>query len=628
MRFVCHLLLLLVLGQQAAAQGDPLSSLQRSHPRLLVSGDAFERMRSAAAQDPLRAKLHHQIELAAEASLKEPPIAHVLVGPRMLDQSRKAMAHILNSAMAYRLSGDRRFLDHAREVMLTAAAFPDWNPSHFLDVAEMATALALGYDWLFDELSTTERSTIRRALLDKALVFARPAYGREDPTRESFPFVGNNLTNNWNQVCNGGFLLAALAIAEDEPALAREVIAGLRETLPHAMAAYAPDGAYPEGPVYWGYGSRYNVVILAALQTALNTDFGLSRQSAFDATAFYRIQVESPTGLAFNYADGGPKLGADSALAWFAKRFDLPAVMAFSRRQLEEMVNRPPNWQDRFLATFAIWFPTPSTATTAALPLDAHFRGASEIAVFRSAWNDPRALFLGFKAGSNRVNHGHLDLGSFVFDADGQRWASDLGPDDYNLPGYWETAKIDSARWRYFRLNNRSHNTVRPDDALQQPDAVASIVAFKSTPARALAVADLTAAYPGYGRRFQRGIAMLDRSRVLIQDEVDGLQNGTSLTWQMVTAAAVAIDGAQAALTQNGQTLRVKIIEPAGAQFTVRPATPPTSVENQNEGFRILSTHVNGSKDGGNVRIAVLLVPRASRDPINEGPIVPLSKWK
>jgi hypothetical protein len=121
---------------------------------------------------------------------------------------------------------------------------------------------------------------------------------------------------------------------------------------------------------------------------------------------------------------------------------------------------------------------------------------------------------------------------------------------------------------------------------------------------------------------------MLDRSRVLIQDEVDGLQNGTSLTWQMVTAAAVAIDGAQAALTQNGQTLRVKIIEPAGAQFTVRPATPPTSVENQNEGCRILSTHVDGSKDGGNVRIAVLLVPRASRDPINEGPIVPLSKWK
>jgi hypothetical protein len=628
MRFVCHLLLLVALWQQAAAQVDPLSSLRPGHPRLLVSGDAFERMREAAAHDPLRAKLHQQIERAAEASLPEPPIAHVLVGPRMLDQSRKAMAHILNSAMAYRLGGDRRYLEHAREVMLTAAAFPDWNPSHFLDVAEMATALALGYDWLFDELTADERSTIRRALVDKALVFARPAYGREDPTRESFPFVGNNLTNNWNQVCNGGFLLAALAIAEDEPALAREVIAGLRETLPHAMAAYEPDGAYPEGPVYWGYGSRFNVVILAALQTALNTDFGLSRQSAFDATAFYRIQVESPTGLAFNYADGGARLGADSALAWFAQRFDLPAVMAFSRRQLEEMLNRPPDWRDRFLATFAIWFPTSTAGSAAALPLDAHFRGASEIAVFRSAWNDPRALFVGFKAGSNRVNHGHLDLGSFVFDADGERWASDLGPDDYNLPGYWETATVDSARWRYFRLNNRSHNTVRPDDALQQPDAVASIVAFKSTPASAFAVTDLTAAYPGYGRRFQRGIAMLERSRVLVQDEVDGLKSGTPLTWQMVTAATVAIDGARATLTQKGQTLRIEIIEPASARFTVRPATPPTPAENQNEGFQLLSTQVEGAASSGNVRLAILLIPGANQAREAKVSIVPLSTWK
>ena len=31
--------------------------------------------------------------------------------------------------------------------MLTAARFEDWNPSHFLDVAEMTFALAIGYDW-------------------------------------------------------------------------------------------------------------------------------------------------------------------------------------------------------------------------------------------------------------------------------------------------------------------------------------------------------------------------------------------------------------------------------------------------------------------------------------------------
>ena len=50
---------------------------------------------------------------------------------------------------------------------------------------------------------------------------------------------------------------------------------------------------------------------------------------------------------------------------------------------------------------------------------------------------NPQALFVGFKAGDNKANHSHLDLGSFVFDAAGVRWAMDLGADDYNLPGYF-----------------------------------------------------------------------------------------------------------------------------------------------------------------------------------------------
>src|SRR5690606_2858452 len=101
------------------------------------------------------------------------------------------------------------------------------------------------------------------------------------------PFVLGNLTNNWNQVCNAGFVLAALALAEEEPSLAREVIAGVRETLPYAMAAYEPAGAYPEGPVYWGYGTRFNILILAALESALGQDFGLGRRPGFDRTVLF-----------------------------------------------------------------------------------------------------------------------------------------------------------------------------------------------------------------------------------------------------------------------------------------------------------------------------------------------------
>ena len=35
-------------------------------------------------------------------------------------------------------------------------------------------------------------------------------------------------------------------------------------------------------------------------------------------------------------------------------------------------------------------------------------------------------------------------------DADGVRWAADLGQDDYDLPGYWSSG-ADGGRWNYFR---------------------------------------------------------------------------------------------------------------------------------------------------------------------------------
>ena len=173
--------------------------------------------------------------------------------------------------MAYRLTGDARFFARAKNDLLTVAAFPDWNPGHFLSVGEMSFAVAIGYDWLYQQLQPSERAVIRQALLAKSLSLARSAYISASPTSRALSWVIN--TNNWNQVCNGGVLSAALAIAEDEPALAREVIAGVRVSMPRGLAAYSPDGATPEGPGYWTYGTTYAVIAFAELESALGTDF-------------------------------------------------------------------------------------------------------------------------------------------------------------------------------------------------------------------------------------------------------------------------------------------------------------------------------------------------------------------
>ena len=75
--------------------------------------------------------------------------------------------------------------------------------------------------------------------------------------------------------------------------------------------------------------------------------------------------------------------------------------------------------------------------------------------MMRSAWDDPNAVSVDFKAGDNKANHSHLDLGSFIVDALGVRWACDLGADDYNMPGYF-----GGKRWTYYRLRAEGHNTL------------------------------------------------------------------------------------------------------------------------------------------------------------------------
>ena len=616
MRSLLCFFLPLFLFLPLSAAPDPLATLRPDHPRLLFTDAQLAAAIAAAKTDPLRAQLHARIVAVAEAELKSAPVKHVLIGPRLLDKSRTALGRVLTCSLAFRLTGDERFFQRARQELLTVAAFPDWNPSHFLDVAEMSLAVAIGYDWLHAKLSVADRATLKSALLKHGLALAPDAY---NPAGATDKRVSRWVTahHNWNQVCNGGLLGAALALADEEPALARLVVTGAVKSLPLAMAAYAPDGAYPEGPGYWTYGTTYNVIAIALLDTALGNDFGLARTPAFDRTALYRLHVQSPTGLAFNYADGGTNLGPSPAYTWLAEKFGVSQARTHSRALLTAALaqKRADREGDRVLALNAVWFPSPAlenpdSKTPSPSPLDARFRGPAELAVFRSAWDDPRALFVGFKAGANAVNHSHLDLGSFVLDADGVRWAVDLGTDDYNLPGYFDSKKGTAApRWNYYRLNNRSHNTLTPGDALQEYQATAPLIAFGSTPARAYAVADLTSAYPTAAKKILRGIALLDRARVLVQDELTGLKSNTPLVSRLLTAGKISLsaDARTATLTQDGRTLRVELLAPAGAKFVTRPATAPTAKERVNRGITALSAEFTPTT--AETRLALLLTP-------------------
>ncbi len=237
----------------------------------------------------------------------------------------------------------------------------------------------------------------------------------------------------------------------------------------------------------------------------------------------------------------------------------------------------------------------------------------------RSDWNDENAVYVGFKGGDNRANHGHLDIGSFVLDAGGVRWATDLGSDNYNLPGYF-----GSQRWSYYRLNNRSHNTLVVDDKLQNARAISRIVGFYSSPERAATIVDMTDAYAGQVESAKRGIELVNRSAVHVRDELTGVSG--EVRWGMVTPAAITLDGGKAILKQRDKTLVVELLSPTDATFEIMSTDPPTAAEKSNQGTRMLAVRVRPNQDKS-VSISVTMQlegsPRVATDTFNQS----LAAW-
>jgi len=583
----------------STAPASVLKTLRRDHPRLLLTDAQLTDLKAAIERgdDALLAKCHRDVLRSADKCLRKEPLRRVLAGPRLLGVSRDCLNRVYALGLAYRLTGKEQYAARAVEDLLAVCAFEDWNPSHFLDTAEMSHAVGIGYDWLHSYMDAPTRAKVRDGLVRLGL---KPGFEAYEGARFGW---WRKSTHNWNQVCNGGLICGALAIAEDEPELCGRIVSEALASLPKAMASYAPDGGWIEGPGYWAYATNYAAYGLAALHSALGTDFGISNAAGFEKTGRFPLHLTGPTGLYFNFADvhENARRRTQPVLFWLAKRFDDPALAVAERAALEHHSADP-----RHL----IWYVPAPDRQPGPLPHDAFFTGV-QVACLRSAWSED-ALFVAVKGGDNQANHAHLDLGSFEFDALGARWVRDLGSDDYNLPDYFgNSRKQNSKRWSYYRLGSLSHNIPLLDDENQNCLAKAKIVRFVADEDAALAVVDLSEAYAPKATRATRGLALRDgRTRLLVQDEFE-LAVPAEISWGMTTDAAVEVSGDTAVLKLGDKTLQAKILSPAGAKFEVVSAErqPP---EKPNTGARRLIVRVRAEK--GLTRLAVLLSPvRANR---------------
>lgn len=599
-KVILTIALLFIICETAAPSNTLFPSDMRlpDHPRLFFSADAENALMHKISREKLLMDTHLLIINESRQLINVELLNRNQVGRRMLHTSREALRRIIYLSYSYRMTLETAFANRAVAEMLNVASFSDWNPSHFLDVAEMTLAIAIGYDWLFDLLTVAQKKMLSEAILIKGL---QPSY---------LPEYNNWLQkiNNWNQVCNGGIAGGAVAVWHHYPETARNIIERAIKTIPLSMHEYADNGGYPEGPHYWAYGTTYNLLLLEILEQNFGTDHGLSQHAGFLNTARYMQHLEGlfhKTGNVslpkyFNFGDNHETTAVEPAMFWFASKLNQPELLFSEVSKLKHFLRNDPQrlLQERFLPLLLIWSPKIQFSSITA-PDDRIFiaNGKTEVAMMRTGWEDPHGIFVGVKGGTPSASHQHMDIGSFVMEALGIRWAIDFGMQEYHSleskgVDLWNRSQ-NSQRWEVFRYKNSSHNTLTFNGKRQLTDGNATIKKANNHPSEMAVSVNMNPIYRNDIQEISRTIAIVESKSVTINDHIINNSEAASLRWNMLTAAqAQIIDKNTILLTQKGQQLKILLNGGVEAAAYIESTVPPNDYDAANEGTTFVGFNI------------------------------------
>lgn len=617
----------------AAAAESVTAKIKTAHPYIYASAADFSAINERAKTDSDTAKVKDRVMSTANRLLDLPVEPYNKPdGIRLLSVSKKIKDRSLTLGMAYQLTGDTRYSERLWKELENVSNYPDWNPKHFLDTAEMTHAVAIGYDWGYNYFSVAQRDKIKNALLVKGLKPALTVYESAGGTKD---WLGNQ-----NIVNNAGIGIGALAIGSEPSGVTEKILQFSTVDVKKGMEMFNPDGGFSEGVSYWKYSVEFAAYYTAALQSATGSDYGLSMSPGFKQAGLFPLYAVGPdldNGTAFNYGDTDSDTQPYVPEFYFLGKLFNDPVYNYLAYQ-----NNMPSSSPFVL----LWF-NPSAVRTppssAGLPLDKVFSKAA-VSVSSSGLNQKNATFVATKSRGELHYHDDTDVGDFVMSASGEPWAVELGKDQYTYAGL-DTYK---SRWDFYRKRAEGQNTMvfnaeQKSKYDQVPQQIIPFTKTAASPEKAFTVADYTVstvnnemkASPQTVSSWKRGIMLFDnRQQVLIQDEVVGSPNLTSSWWFMHTQASVQVasDGKSAVLSKpNGKKLLARLISSdSSLTFLSMPAEAlPTSdaapKETLNTGYRKLAVNVKGDKT---FTLAVQLTPlkEDTATPVAEK-IVPLNQW-
>jgi hypothetical protein len=527
------------------------------HPRLLLSEKGEEEVKRVIRSSLELESIHNYIIEQSDKMLDWELLAYKKKGHRLLAVSCDALRRVFFLSYSYRMTGNEKYLNRAEAELNAVCAFENWNPTHFLDVGEMTMAVAIGYDWLYKDLKETTKENIRKAILDYAF-----------KTSWNAQYNGFlQAVHNWNQVCNTGLVYGALALFEEYEAEAKEIIERSLKSNLLAMESYKPDGNYPEGAGYWGYGTSFEVMMIAVLESVFGSDAGLSALPGFLESAEYMLFVNGPISLRFNYSDCSEKYGANIPMFWFAHKTKNQNLLYEEKILLEKglFLKKFSENGDRLLPIVLLYAKDIDWLTIS--PPDKKVwigKGVTPVVLVRTDWTTNHSEYLGVKGGTPMAPHSHMDAGTFVYDSKGLRWAMDFGSQGYlsienKGVALWDKTQ-DSPRWDVFRWNNHNHNTITINGNKHKVNGKAYLIDTYYTANEKGGKFDMSEVFAGDIKSEIRKVVLKDDSYLEIEDVIVTNDKDAKVRWTMVTPAEVRIlDSQTIELSQKREKKRMRV---------------------------------------------------------------------
>lgn len=480
-------------------------------------------------------------------------------------------------AFAYAATRDVRYLDAmAQRVALNAARWPDWNPGHSLDPAQVATAVALAYGWSRDRLAADERAVVVRALTSR---LSPPSSCRtgSDPAR--LPDRSNRTT-----VVATASVLAGLVLRDERPswasvAVGEGVAALARSGADDGTGRSVAGGPTVEGLMYSTYEAASLALLHATLRTVRASAVAPLRDAAarLDRLAEWTERCGTVVEPAMEDAWGSyPWVDRTTALAGMAAEPSagsnvLDLLGALQQRSVLTIPDAG-SWPVPDGIAELMLSGLPPKRTSSPEP-DAYVPGRG---VQRSYWGCLRSGPMRAVMGSapNDAPHAHRDVGNVTVQYDHQPVLADLGQRDYALAGV-----------RYvWRGSTKAHSTIgvlTEDGRVTQADRGSG----RLSAAWGDLVMQSGSAIPG--AHWRRVVSIADASG-LVRDQV-ALRPGAP---SRVLSASVLLATPPSRVSDlGGGRLRFELgdgstwelVTPAGTVATYRDANPTAPYEDTEE---------------------------------------------